>query len=233
MSTSVSISNPASRLLWLMQLASPTLPVGGFSYSEGLEAAVEHGLVTDEKTAQHWLTDQLHLVQSRSELPVVAQAMAAWHNRDTARLQQLNDWIMQTRESFEMRLQTEQMGRSLLIWLRNHHAVVEADMQYCESLPPTWPLVFALALNTQSIDIREGLLACAFAWAENMVQAAIKSVPLGQLSGQRMLAALSTEIPLAVEHALSLPHNQQQSFTPRLAVLSARHETQYSRLFRS
>jgi urease accessory protein len=223
----------ASRLLWLMQLASPALPVGGFSYSEGMEAAVEHGLVTDEHSAQTWLIDQLHLVQSRSELPVVAQAMRAWRTHDKAALQHLNDWVLQTRETFEMRLQTEQMGRSLLIWLRNHQAADEADMQLCDSLPPTWPLVFALALNTHAVDTREGLLTCAFGWAENMVQAAIKSVPLGQLSGQRMLAALSAEIPVAVEHALSIPDNQQQSFTPRLAILSARHETQYSRLFRS
>ena len=223
----------ASRLLWLMQLASPALPVGGFSYSEGMEAAVEHGLVTDEHSAQTWLIDQLHLVQSRSELPVVAQAMRAWRTHDNAALQQLNDWVMQTRETFEMRLQTEQMGRSLLIWLRNHQAADEADMQLCDSLPPTWPLVFALALNTHAVDTREGLLTCAFGWAENMVQAAIKSVPLGQLSGQRMLAALSAEIPVAVEHALSIPDNQQQSCTPRLAILSARHETQDSRLFRS
>ena len=132
-----------------------------------------------------------------------------------------------------MRLQTEQMGRSLLIWLRNHQAADEADMLFCESLPPTWPLVFALALNTHAVDAHEGLLTCAFAWAENMVQAAIKSVPLGQLSGQRMLSALSAEIPLAVAQALSVPDNQQQSFNPRLAILSARHETQYSRLFRS
>ena len=223
----------ASRLLWLMQLASPALPVGGFSYSEGMEAAVEHGLVTDEHSAQTWLIDQLHLVQSRSELPVVAQAMRAWRTHDKAALQHLNDWVLQTRETFEMRLQTEQMGRSLLIWLRNHQAADEADMQLCDSLPPTWPLVFALALNTHAVDTREGLLTCAFGWAENMVQAAIKSVPLGQLSGQRMLAALSAEIPVAVEHALFVPDNQQQSFTPRLAIMSACHETQYSRLFRS
>ena len=233
MSANTAVLNPAHRLLWLMQLASPALPVGGFSYSEGMEAAVEHGLVTDEHSAQTWLIDQLHLVQARSELAVISQAMRAWRTHDKAALQQLNDWVMQTRETFEMRLQTEQMGRSLLIWLRNHQAADETDMQLCESLPPTWPLVFALALNTHTVDTREGLLTCAFGWAENMVQAAIKSVPLGQLSGQRMLAALSTEIPLAVEHALSIPDNQQQSFTPRLAILSARHETQYSRLFRS
>ncbi len=223
----------SSRLLWLMQLASPALPVGGFSYSEGMEAAVEHGLVTDEHSAQTWLIDQLHLVQARSELPVIAQAMRAWRTHDQAALQQLSDWVIQTRETFEMRLQSEQMGRSLLIWLRNHQATDQADMDLCDSLPPTWLLVFALALNTHAVDTREGLLTCAFGWAENMVQAAIKSVPLGQLSGQRMLAALSAEIPFAVEHALSRPNNQQQSFTPRLAILSARHETQYSRLFRS
>ena len=233
MLSTASMPNPASRLLWLMQLASPALPVGGFAYSEGMEAAVEHGLVTDESSAQHWLIDQLHLVQARSELPVIAQAMKAWRLKDTHTLQQLSAWVMQTRETFEMRLQTQQMGRSLLIWLRNHLAADEADMLFCESLPPTWPLVFALTLNTHAIDTREGLLTCAFGWAENMVQAAIKSVPLGQLSGQRMLAALSAEIPVAVEHALSIPDNQQQSFTPRLAILSARHETQYSRLFRS
>ena len=233
MSTNTVGLNPARRLLWLMQLASPALPVGGFSYSEGLEAAVEHGLVTDEHSAQLWLIDQLYLVQARSELPVIAQAMKAWRTHDKAALQRLNHWVIQTRETFEMRLQSEQMGRSLLIWLRNHQAADDADMQWCESLPPTWPLVFALALNTHAVDTREGLLTCAFGWAENMVQAAIKSVPLGQLSGQRMLAALSAEIPLAVEQALSIPDNQQQSFTPRLAILSARHETQYSRLFRS
>ena len=113
MSANTAVLNPAHRLLWLMQLASPALPVGGFSYSEGMEAAVEHGLVTDESSAQHWLIDQLHLVQARSELPVVAQAMKAWRCQDKVSLKQLSAWVMQTRETFEMRLQTEQMGRSL------------------------------------------------------------------------------------------------------------------------
>jgi urease accessory protein len=81
-------------LLWLMQLASPALPVGGFSYSESLEAAVEHGLVHDEASAQAWLLDQLHLVQARSELPVVAQAMTAWQQQDVPRLTQLNQWVL-------------------------------------------------------------------------------------------------------------------------------------------
>lgn len=222
-----------SDLLWLMQLASPALPVGGFSYSEGLEAAVEHGLVHDEASAQSWLLDQLHLSQSRSELPVVAQAMSAWQTHDVPRLKQLNQWLLQTRETHELRLQTEQMGRSLLDWLRNHTDVDPDRHDTCQQLPPTWPLVFALALTTRPVQVRDGLLASAFAWAENMVQAAIKSVPLGQRSGQRMLAALSADIPSAVDHAMAVNDEQRQSFSPRLAILSARHETQYSRLFRS
>ena len=220
-------------LLRLLQLASPALPVGGFSYSEGIEAAVAHQLVHDEASAQAWLLDQLHLVQSRSELPVIAQAIPAWQRHDEQQLKNLNDWVIQTRESFEMRLQTEQMGRSLLIWLRNQADAEPLRMKTCEELPPTWPLAFALALSTHDIPVRQGLVAAAFGWAENMVQATIKAVPLGQLSGQRILAALATEIPSAVDHAMQVTTENRQAFSPRLAILSARHETQYSRLFRS
>ena len=220
-------------LLRLLQLASPALPVGGFSYSEGIEAAVAHQLVHDEASAQAWLLDQLHLVQSRSDLPVIAQAIPAWQRHDEQQLKTLNDWVIQTRESFEMRLQTEQMGRSLLIWLRNQADAEPLRMRTCEELPPTWPLAFALALSTHDIPVRQGLVAAAFGWAENMVQATIKAVPLGQLSGQRILAALATEIPSAVDHAMQVTTENRQAFSPRLAILSARHETQYSRLFRS
>ena len=220
-------------LLRLLQLASPALPVGGFSYSEGIEAAVAHQWVHDEASAQTWLVDHLHLVQSRSELPVIAQAIPAWQRHDEKQLKNLNDWVIQTRESFEMRLQTEQMGRSLLIWLRNQADAEPLRMKTCEELPPTWPLAFALALSTHDIPVRQGLVAAAFGWAENMVQATIKAVPLGQLSGQRILAALATEIPSAVDHAMQVTTENRQAFSPRLAILSARHETQYSRLFRS
>ena len=220
-------------LMMLMQLASPALPVGGFSYSEGLEAAVEHGLVHDEASAQTWLIDQLLLVQARSDLAVLAQAMAAWAQPDVPRLQQLNDWLLQTRETHEMRLQTEQMGRSLVDWLGNQTQADAERLSMCAALPPTWPVAFALALHTHHAPVRDGLLASAFGWAENMVQAALKSVPLGQRSGQRILAALSAAIPEAVSHAMGLSDDTRQAFAPRLAILSARHETQYSRLFRS
>ena len=98
---------------------------------------------------------------------------------------------------------------------------------------PTWPVAFALAARYTGAPLREGLLALAFGWAENMVQAAIKAVPLGQTAGQRMLAALAGQIPAAVDLALQLADSQRQAFAPMLAILSSQHETQYSRLFRS
>ena len=104
----------AASLLQILWLASPALPVGGFSYSEGLESAVDAGLVHDETSAAAWLADQLHLGLSRSDLAVVAQAIPAWRANDLARITTLNHWVLQTRETLEFRLQSEQMGRSLL-----------------------------------------------------------------------------------------------------------------------
>jgi urease accessory protein len=223
----------AASLLQLMWLASPALPIGGFSYSEGLEAAVDTARVTTELEAAAWLLDQLDLNLARCDLAVVAQAMPAWRAADAGRIAELNTWVLQTRESSELRAQTEQMGRSLLEWLRNHTTATPAQIALLTEAQPTYPLAFALAASATGAPARDCLLAYAFGWAENMVQAAIKSVPLGQSAGQRILSALTAEIPAAIEHALAVPDHARQAFSPMLAILSARHEVQYSRLFRS
>ncbi|WP_372824158.1 urease accessory protein UreF, partial [Polaromonas sp.] len=136
-------------------------------------------------------------------------------------------------ETSEMRLQTEQMGRSLLEWLRNHHSVSDAQINTCAQLPPTYPVTFALAASPLAAGVADCLSTYAFGWAENMMQAALKSVPLGQSSGQRILARLAAEIPAAIETAIALEDHERQAFSPMLAILSSQHETQYSRLFRS
>ncbi|MDO8386356.1 MAG: urease accessory UreF family protein [Polaromonas sp.] len=209
------------------------MPVGGFSYSEVLEAAVDRAGVTTEGTAAEWLADQLHLTLARGDLAVIAQAIPAWRQADLTRIRQLNDWVLQTRESSELRLQAEQMGRSLLDWLRNHDGANADHIEACARMQPTYPVAFALAASQTAAGVRDCLLAYAFGWAENMVQAALKSVPLGQSAGQRILARLSRDIPAAVESALLMPDDERQAFSPMLAILSAQHETQYSRLFRS
>ena len=226
----------APGLLHTLWLASPALPVGGFSYSEGLEAAVDAGIVHDEASASAWLVDQLHLSLARSDLAVVAQAIPAWQSNELARITALNAWVLTTRETQEFRLQTEQMGRSLASWAESLVSLgggVADRLQAANLQPPTYPVAMACAAAASGAQLTHSLAGFAFGWAENMVQAAIKSVPLGQSAGQRMLARLVAEIPAAVAHAMALDDDDRQAFTPMLAILSARHETQYSRLFRS
>ncbi len=240
---------PPAALLHLLWLASPALPVGAFSYSEGLEAAIDEGLVHDEASVRTWLLNQLQLVLARSELPVVAAAHAAALAQDGAKLQALNDWVRETREASEPLAQTQQMGRSLLAWIGgltqgNSNGDSDgdgdgADITPCLTLPllralqpaPTWPVVLGCAAAWRGAARVESLHAAAFGWSENMVQAAVRAVPLGQSAGQRLLARLVIAIPGAVDEALALPH--PVAFAPALAITSARHEVQYSRLFRS
>ena len=224
----------ASSLLRLIWLASPALPVGGFSYSEGLEAAVDAGMVTTEFAAADWLLDQLHLGLARSELAVMAKAFRAWQRDDGAAVQALNDWVATTRETSELRQQSEQMGRSLALWLANTKGDDPRIVALRDLAPvPTWPIAYALAAARSGAALRDALLAHAFGWAENLVQAALKAIPLGQNAGQRVLARLLDAIPAAVDHAIGLDAGARQAFLPMLAILSAQHESQYSRLFRS
>jgi urease accessory protein len=241
-STDTTITDAA--LLQLIWLASPALPVGGFSYSEGLEAAVESGLVRDEVTAGDWLVDQLQLSLARGDLAVLCAAVQACRDGDAARIAALDAWVRATRETSEMRQQTEQMGRSLREWERSldpalsRIAGVAARTQPTGGTQPTadsrtYPVAFAEAAAARGGTVRQIALTFAFGWSENMMQSAIKAVPLGQGAGQRILARLAQQIPAAVDHALALDDDSRQAFAPMLAILSAQHETQYSRLFRS
>jgi urease accessory protein len=226
---------PAATLLQLMWLASPALPVGGFSYSEGLESAVDGGLVTNEAQAGDWLLAQLRLNLARNELPALAQLCQAWQAFDADRVEHLNGWLRQTRETAELRAMAEQMGRSMLDWLRNTPQGADPRIELLASLKPAplWPTSFALATVLAGAAPHDALLAFAWGWAENMAQASMKAVPLGQAAAQRALGRLAAVIPEIVDAALALPDEQRQAFSPMFAILSSRHETQYSRLFRS
>jgi urease accessory protein len=217
--TTPAITTTTDGLLALLWLASPALPVGGFSYSEGLEAAVDAGLVTGEAPAGEWLAQQLHLTLARAELVVVRDAMAAWQRDDLDAIRVLDAWVLRTRETSELRQQTQQMGRSM------GALSAKEGPSFC------FPVAWARAAAKSRLETRAALLAFAFGWAENMMQAAVRLVPLGQSAGQRILSRLSGEIPAAVEHAMAC--DEPQTFSPMLAILSSRHENQYSRLFRS
>jgi urease accessory protein len=216
--TTTTTATPTDGLLALLWLASPALPVGGFSYSEGLEAAVDAGLVTNEAQAAEWLAQQLHLTLARADLVVVKRVIA-----DAAQASAMNDWMLRTRETSELRQQTVQMGRSML--------ALTPPLSQRERESLCYPVAWALTAAQFKVGLRDALKAFAFGWAENMVQAAVRVVPLGQSAGQRILSRLASEIPSAVDHAMAC--DEPQAFSPMLAILSSRHENQYSRLFRS
>jgi len=222
--------NPLA-LARLLRLASPALPVGAFSYSQGLEWAVEAGSVSDEASAAHWIGSLLRGNFARFELPMVIALQDAWRHDDIEGVQRLNAEYIATRESAELRAETTQTGSALRAALAAGEGRDAAPLNAFETL--AFPTAFAFAAAAWQIPAGEAALACAFSWVENQVTAAIKLVPLGQSAGQRMLAALSRDMVEAVETALHLNADEWSNFAPLYAIASCKHETQYTRLFRS
>jgi urease accessory protein len=201
----------------LLQLASPTLPVGAYSYSQGLEAAIEAGFVRSEETARQWIADVLELSMARME----AQVLRAQIAEPT---QERNDFFVATRETAELRAETLQMGQALAKLLSDLGVEVLIES-------PAYPTAYALAVRHWRIERRGAVLAYLWSWLENQVMAAIKAVPLGQTAGQKILLELGSRLENLAE--AELPEDSWSNFAPGLALLSVRHETQYSRLFRS
>jgi urease accessory protein len=217
--------------LRLLQLASPSLPVGAYSYSQGLESAVDAGIVRDAASAGRWIGDVLELSVQSMEAPIFLRLMAAWSAGDLEAVQRWNAELVASRETAELRAETLQMGYSL------RHLLCELPVEGADRLEAidelAFPTAFTFAAAAWHIDAGEALAAHLFAWAENQVLAALKAVPLGQTEAQRALLAISRRIPGVVERAARLDDAELSNLAPGLALFSARHETQYSRIFRS
>jgi urease accessory protein len=223
-----------AELTALLHLASPALPIGAFSYSQGLESAIEHGLIHDGDSAREWIASGLTNVLARGELPFLAHQMTRWRDHDAAGLAAADEEFLASRESSELRRETQQMGWSLaqlctqLEW---------GDAERLATLnaikPVSQPTAFAFAAYANDAATDAALAAYAFSWVENQAAAALKAVPLGQIAGQRIIVALRVAIDTAVEKALDTSPGEINTFAPQLGILSARHESQYSRLFRS
>lgn len=218
-------------LIRLLHLASPTLPVGAYTYSQGLEWAVECGDARDEASALAWIGACLEQGLARFEAVYLAHMLRAWRDRDTARLAELDAEFLASRESAELRAETLQMGHSL--------AKLARDLPEFQDLPlagfqtPSFPLAWSGLAARWDIPVADAVACYLWAWAENLVMAALKAVPLGQTSGQRMLLALGQRLPDLARQAVATPVEATHNLLPALAIASSRHETQYTRIFRS
>jgi len=224
----------AQALLHLLQLSSPSLPIGAYSYSQGLEAAIENGTVKDEVGARRWIIDVLHEVVARFEAPVLWRLLQAFENRDASAVESWTERFIAARDTAEFRAETIQMGYSLgklCSDLQLGDAEMLALLQAQTEVP--LPTALAYAAVTLKVPAEAALLGMLFSWAENQVLVCVKSVPLGQVAGQRLLLSLQAELEVAAQEAQQLPDEELSNWSPGLSLLSMQHEVQYSRLYRS
>jgi urease accessory protein len=213
--------------LQLLRLASPSLPIGSFAYSQGLEQAVEQGLVRDETTAADWLLGLLEHVHAGQELPLFVRLYRAWSDGDAALAADWNDRLIALRETNELRAEERDTGASLARLLKDL-GIIDMDVD-----GHGYTSLFACAAAHLGIALPEAAGGFAWAWSQNQVAAAVRLVPLGQTAGQRILARLIEAIPAVVVQGLACDDADIGFSAPGLALASARHERQYTRLFLS
>jgi urease accessory protein len=218
----------------LLQLASPALPVGAFSYSQGLEWAIEEGTVRDETTTLAWIGDLLEHNLGGFEAPLLARLIAAWQGGDADAVRCLNELHLASRESAELRAETLQMGYSLVRLLREFGDFPADTLSALDAMGDvSFPAAWSAAAAAWEIPAEAAVTAYLWAWAENQAMGALKAVPLGQSAGQRILLELGARVPEIVRRALTLDPEDWSNLAPGFAIACCRHETQYSRLFRS
>ncbi len=215
----------------LFQLSSAALPIGAFAYSQGLEQAVALGDVTDRDSALAWISGMLGRSVLSLDVPVFARLHRAFADGDAVAARRWNDYLFAARGSAELRAEERQVGSALARLLSREG--VEAAAPWVADPRVTLASSFALASVAWSAPAPHAALSYCFAWAEAQVGAATRLVPLGQTDAQRVLGILIQQAAAGVDAALTRPDEELSSTTPGQLLLSALHETQYSRLFRS
>ncbi len=217
--------------LRLLQLVSPSLPVGAFTYSQGLEWAVECGWVTDETRLSDWVEDILNGSIARLELPILARLYRAAADCDHDGLQWWSRYLLASRETRELREEEMNRGRALTSLLPQ--LGIEVAPEQVPVLKSCQLAGFALAACQWAIPLADAAAGYAWGWLENQVLAGVKIIPLGQSAGQRIIARLTTRIPALLDTALTTPDEAIGGSCVAQAIASSRHETQYTRIYRS
>ncbi|WP_024851768.1 urease accessory protein UreF [Hydrogenovibrio kuenenii] len=218
-----------SSLLRLLQLSSPTLPVGAYAYSQGIEAAVHSKLIVDMESAQRWLHDVLTQSISLNDLALLKHLYIAWSEGDLEKVSSLGEVSLAIRETHELRMEDQHLAKALIRLTKPLSVDFPEEMENKE----TYPLVFAKFAVSWKVSLQEVLEAFCWSWLENQIAAMVKLVPLGQTQGQMLMLKMDESIHQAIEQAKQSEEEDIGNSLPMLAILSAQHETQYTRLFRS
>lgn len=218
----------ANPRLWM--LVSPGLPVGGFSYSQGLEQAVQLRWVASRADAESWIGGVARRLLPAVDLPYLARLYDALERQDADAFAHWNAELLASRDTSELRAEDAAMGEALT-------RLLDGLGLAGDGVPPMPRLAFAAsfarACRAFAIPRQTACSAYAWVWCENQVAAAVKLVPLGQTEGQQMLLALADELETLVAGGLACEDEDLGFTVPGLAIASAAHETLYSRVFRS
>ncbi len=227
----ITAMNTELDLVRLMQLVSPGLPIGMYSYSQGFEMAVEDGWLCDGDAAAQWIGGLMEHCLSCLDIPVAARLFDAWALNDLETVHYWSQLLIASRETHELRMEDLQTGQSLARLLRDME--VEQAAQWIKHPSASLATLYSLAAIHWQIDKQNALSGYLWSWLENQVLCAVKLVPLGQVAGQRLLFRLAGQIPALLNQALALTDDEIGGSVFGLALASSRHEVQYSRLFRS
>ena len=217
----------------LLRLASPQLPIGGYSYSQGLELAIDSGLIRSAAEAEVWLRDNLELNLARFEAPLLLAHCQAAAAGEWTRVCELADHHRARRETAEFQLESRQTGYSLAQLLLGLPELDDSSRRLLGELAPTFALGWALAARAWAIAPRAALDAWLWTWLENQLAVLMKTLPLGQQAAQRLTSLLLPTLTAVAEQAAALPEASWGGAPFGLALSSMAHERQYSRLFRS
>lgn len=242
------ITKPANsiQLNRLLQLCSANLPVGGFSFSQGLEYGVEMGWLTSPQTTASWININLQESIAQTDLAILKRLFNALslhdapdessHNTDydlTAFIY-WNNHLIACRESHELLLADLAMGKALIRLIKQLDKINIDAYQAIIALPEiSFVSAFALCAYVFQLDLMSAQSGYCWTYIDNQVAAATKLVPLGQTQAQNLLFELTMNTELIIEKANAIGDDDIGSSLPHLAMASAWHETQYSRLFRS
>ena len=218
-------------LLKLMNLMSPTLPIGGFTYSQGIEKAIESNWITDFESAKKWLESQLLINLKFTDLPILMRLYKSVDSKNYKCVTYWSNFLLACRETMELRDEENNRGRSLAKLIES----LEKDQakEWSEILKTNHLLGYAFLSNVWNISIKKLLLGYSWSWLENQVAATVKIIPLGQTDGQKLLNEIIKKIPSVVEEVEIINDNEIGISQPAFVIASCLHETQYTRIYRS